>query len=90
MVGHRKRVHEALVGRYDAGAKALCQCKVHEVVDRSVVRNGEPNGVGADGLVRVPLDRHVGHGGKQLAGCPAVNLVEPDLAPNRVSHFGSK
>ena len=38
----------------------------------------------------MPTNRHVGHGGKQLVGRAAVNLVEPDLAPDRIGYFGDK
>ena len=57
MIGHLKRVHEALLGSHHAGTKTLRQREVHQVVHRSVVGNGEPDGVGADGLVRIPSNR---------------------------------
>ena len=53
----RPPVQEALVGGYDADTEALGQCEIHEVVDRSVVGDGEPDGVCADGLVSVRPDR---------------------------------
>ena len=42
MAGRGERVREALIRGHEAGAKALCQREIHQVVDRSIKRNGEP------------------------------------------------
>ena len=90
MIGAGERVREALVGGYNARIQALRQCEIHQVVNRPVERNGEPDRVSAKGLVRVPPDRHIRYGGEELGGSEPINLAEPDLSPVSVGNFGSE
>ena len=75
MVRARKRVRQSLVSSNHAGAKPLGQRDVHEVVNRPVVGDGQSDGVSTDGLVGVPSNRHVRHGGDELACGATVNFA---------------
>ena len=90
MVGRGERVREALVRGHEAGAQALCQREIHQVVDRSIKRNGEPYGVCAKRLVGVPPNWHVLDGGDKLWASATLNLAEAHLPPNRVGYFGGE
>ena len=90
MVGRGERVREALVRSHEAGTKALCQREIHQVVDRSIKRNGQPYGICAKRLVGVPPNRHVLDGGDKLGAGAPINLTEAYLSPNRVGYFGSE
>ena len=90
MVGSCERVHEALVGGYDASAQALRQDEIHQVVDRPVERNGEPHRICGECLIGVPPNRHIRHGSDELWGRTPINLTEPDLSPDCIGDFGSE
>ena len=85
-----KRVRETPVCGDHAGANSLGQGKVHEVGDRSVVGNGEPDRVSADGLVRVPVRRHAGHARRTGPGFGNIHFASTSLAPQSVGEFSGK
>ena len=88
MVSRGERVREALVRGHEAGTQALSQREIHQVVDRSIKRNGEPYGICAKRLVGVPPNRHVLDGGDKLGTSAPLNLAEAYLSPNRIGYFG--